>query len=219
MTLVFIILSVAFALLGAAVLYGNRRQLHASFIDDYVFPPGVRAKVRKRYPHLTEADADRVLNGLRQYFHLSNLAGRRVLAMPSQVVDVAWHEFILFTRNYQAFCQRALGRFLHHTPAAAMASPTLAQEGIRRAWRLACAREGIDPRAPGRLPLLFALDAELDIADGLRFVPDCLRAGASAPGHHNAGVTYCGSHIGCGSGAGDGGCTGGDGGGCGGGGD
>ncbi len=49
--------------------------------------------------------------------------------MPSQVVDDAWHEFILFTRAYQQYCNKALGRYLHHTPAEAMDSPTIAQEG------------------------------------------------------------------------------------------
>ena len=88
--------------------------------------------------------------------------------MPSQVVDVAWHEFILFTRDYRDFCQRGLGRFLHHVPAEAMAAPTDAQEGIRRAWYFACRDEGIAPRQAHRLPLLFALDAELGIADGFR---------------------------------------------------
>lgn len=37
--------------------------------------------------------------------------------MPSQVTDDLWHEFILCTRHYDAFCRRAFGGFLHHTPA------------------------------------------------------------------------------------------------------
>jgi len=36
--------------------------------------------------------------------------------MPSEIVYVAWHEFLLFTREYQVFSQKAMGRFLHHTP-------------------------------------------------------------------------------------------------------
>jgi hypothetical protein len=82
--------------------------------------------------------------------------------MPSQVVDDAWHEFILFTRQYQQFCERGLGRFLHHTPAEAMRSPTDAQDGIKRAWRLACRRDGIDPKAPQSLPLLLRLTPARD---------------------------------------------------------
>ncbi len=49
---------------------------------------------------------------------------KRMVAMPSQVVDVAWHELILHTRLYQHVCRKGLGRFLHHTPAQAMRSPT-----------------------------------------------------------------------------------------------
>jgi hypothetical protein len=211
----------ALALITAVVIFGrSRRAARDEFIETYRFPPGIRARVRKRYPHLSEADLDRVFGGMAAWFHLSHRAGRRPVAMPSQVVDAAWHEFILFTRNYRDFCRKALGRFLHHTPAEAMRTPTEAQEGIRRAWRLSCAREGIDPHTPSRLPLLFALDTDLGIADGFRYALNCagaLGAARSADGS----ATYCGSHIGCGSGGGDGGCSsdsGCSGGGCGGGG-
>jgi len=217
--LAFVILAAA-ALVALAIFARSRQTARIRYIDEFRYPTGVRERVRKRYPQLSDSDLDRVMNGLTLWFHLSNSAGRRLLSMPSQVVDAAWHEFILFTRNYRGFCGKALGRFLHHTPAEAMQSPTDAQEGIRRAWRLSCTREGIDPRSPARLPLLFALDAELGIADGLRYALDCgvalavRRAG-------DAGTPYCASHIGCGSGGGDGGCSSdsgcsGDGGGCGG---
>ena len=35
---------------------------------------------------------------------------------PSHRVDLAWHEFILFTKVYSSFCQRWFGRFVHHSP-------------------------------------------------------------------------------------------------------
>lgn len=35
---------------------------------------------------------------------------------PSYVVDLAWHEFILFTRFYNQFCYKHYNRFIHHTP-------------------------------------------------------------------------------------------------------
>lgn len=95
-----------------------------------------------------------------------------------------------------------------------MTAPTVAQAGIKRAWRLACAREGLDPRRPGRLPLIFALDGMLGIEDGFLYSLDC--QDPRSPQH---GSGYCASHIGCGSGcAGDsGGSVDGDsGGGCGG---
>lgn len=35
---------------------------------------------------------------------------------PSAAVDVAWHHFILFTRDYMDYCATHLGRFIHHVP-------------------------------------------------------------------------------------------------------
>lgn len=36
---------------------------------------------------------------------------------PSRAVDIGWHEFILNTADYAAFCQHVAGRFIHHQPA------------------------------------------------------------------------------------------------------
>lgn len=219
--------------LGAVALFRLLRSRVAgerqTFLEDYVFHPAIRERVRKKRPQLNDGQLDRVFQGLRGYFRLCQNAGNRQVAMPSQAVDDAWHEFILFTRAYDGFCRRALGRYLHHTPVEAMASPTHAQEGIKRAWRLACAQEGIDPRHPERLPLLFALDAQLAISDGFRYSLNCRDRNSPV-----SGSDYCASHIGCTSGCaadsgsvsdsgtsgdcGDGGGSG-CGGGCGGGGD
>jgi hypothetical protein len=35
---------------------------------------------------------------------------------PSEEVDPGWHEFILHTVDYAAFCEQIAGRFLHHVP-------------------------------------------------------------------------------------------------------
>ena len=44
--------------------------------------------------------------------------------------------------------------------------------GLRRTWWYACKDETINPVKPTRLPLLFALDAKLNLADGFHYVPD-----------------------------------------------
>lgn len=177
-----------------------RKKHRAAFIDDFTFHPAVINKFREVRADLTPEQEELVFAALKDYFHLCNLAGRRMVAMPSQVVDDAWHAFILFTRGYQQFCRRAFGRFLHHTPAEAMSSPTAAEEGIKRAWRLACAYDGINPRSPARLPLLFAIDADLNIENGFHYTPNC-KSGNKGGGGSGTG-TYCGSHIGCASGCG-----------------
>lgn len=35
---------------------------------------------------------------------------------PSALVDIGWHTFILYTQEYQKFCDRVAGRFIHHHP-------------------------------------------------------------------------------------------------------
>jgi hypothetical protein len=208
----------AFLLLAAAApalfVFGQAR---LSRIERYPFPPYLADRLAHAYPELSPEHRARVIAGLREFFVVAAMARGRRIAMPSRAVDAAWHEFILSTRAYREFCDRALGRFLHHTPAEAMASPTHAQEGIQRTWRLACRREGIDPARPSRLPMLFALDAQLAIPEGFVYALNCQR-GASERGD-GGGAVYCAGHIGgCGSGGcgGDAGCSGDGGGGCGG---
>ncbi|HLO64229.1 MAG TPA: hypothetical protein VK165_14825 [Azonexus sp.] len=219
------------ALLLAIAYLGWRRWrkvAQARYLANFPLHQLLDRRLAARRPELDAVQRATVLDGLREYFLFCRQAGRRMVAMPSQAVDDAWHEFILFTRQYDSFCSGAFGCFLHHTPAEAMRSPTQASKGLRRAWRLACAHERIDSRTPDRLPRLFALDASLGIAGGFIYHLDCMaaRQGGDAAG-------YCASHLGCSSGCGGGGsgsdgCSGdsgsgsgdsGGGGGCGGGGD
>lgn len=37
-------------------------------------------------------------------------------SIPSILVDNAWHEFILHTREYMSYCNSRYGRFIHHIP-------------------------------------------------------------------------------------------------------
>ena len=39
-----------------------------------------------------------------------------VQTSPSRVVDEAWHKFLLYTKQYDTFCQTAAGRLIHHDP-------------------------------------------------------------------------------------------------------
>ena len=170
-----------------------------AYLTSYKLPDALAGKLKDKYPHLTDDQVKMVLDALSDYFYICNQAKKRMVSMPSQVVDMAWHEFILFTRAYEVFCKKALGRFLHHTPTEAMATPTLAHEGIKRAWRLTCAKESIHPSKPNRLPLLFAIDGLLNIEDGFRYSLNC--QDKTSPLY---GDGFCAGHIGCAAGcAGD----------------
>lgn len=171
------------------------QQRRQAFIDNFNYSQHLDKRLAKRHPDLTEAQRKAVLIALQDYFQMCRLAGRRMVAMPSQVVDDAWHEFILFTRQYEKFCRNGFGRFLHHTPAEVMRTPTDATEGIKRAWRLACKHEGINPKQPERLPRIFAIDGAFAITGGFLYQLNCMNgtSGGAATG-------FCASHIGCSSG-------------------
>ena len=224
------VLLIAVVLLGVTLLVLGlklRSARRAEFIRHYAFPRGLIEKLQVRRPGLPAKDGQLVARALRQYFLAHLQSGRQFVSMPSTVTDDLWHEFILYTRNYEDFCRRAFGRFMHHTPAVVLGPEKRDNAGLRRTWWFCCKDENINPAKPTRLPLLFAIDTKLGIADGFRYVPDCkaLREGGS-------GSTYCGGDfasssvdgstdgfgdIGSSSDAGSDG--GGDGGGCGGGGD
>ena len=174
-----------------------RRQVayrHEAFIREAPLPRGLYEKLRQRRPELSLKDCQLVGNGLRQFFLAYLKSGRRYVSMPSQVVDELWHEFILHTRHYEAFCRRAFGGFLHHTPAVVLQRrPGQANAGLRRCWWHACLEEHLNPRRPTRLPLLFALDAKLGIAGGFQYVLDCQRV--RREGADGSTVVYCGGDF------------------------
>jgi len=151
------------------------RLKRAEFIRAYQWPPGLLDKLGQRHPALTGKDTALISRGLKQFFIAHLMSGNKFVSMPSQIVDDLWHEFILYTREYQQFCAKAFGRFMHHTPAVAM-GPAAARgtaDGLRRAWWFACKDENIDPKHATRLPLLFALDGQLQIPNGFRYDLDC----------------------------------------------
>nr|WP_175368848.1 hypothetical protein [Tardiphaga robiniae] len=208
----------------------------AEFIRTYTWPRGLLELLEKHHAGLTRKDSALVSHGLRQFFVAHLMSGRRFVSMPSQVADDLWHEFILYTRDYDRFCRRAFGRFLHHTPAVMLTAHRKDNEGLRRVWWYCCKYENIDPVNPTRLPLLFALDAKLKIPGGFVYHPQCeaLRRDGSGGAAHcggdfanssvdgsTAGFGDGGSDSGGGGDAGgsDGGGGGDGGGGCGGGGD
>lgn len=207
----------------------NLRLKRESHIRTFDLPKGLFDKLVKRHPHLTLRDCQLVSHGLRQFFLAHLKSGRMYVSMPSQVADDLWHEFILYTKNYEQFCNQAFGRFLHHTPAEVLDKAKRNNDGIRRCWRYACLEENINPKSPTRLPLLFALDAKLGIAGGFVYALDCATLrNVDGTVHCGADLSSCGGGSGCGGGSShdsssdSGGSDGGSGcggGGCGGGGD
>ena len=162
----------------------------AEFIRTYRLPPGLLRKLMERHPELALKDSALVSRGLRQFFIAYLMSGKKFVSMPSVVADSLWHEFILYTREYQRFCRHGFGSFMHHTPATVLSANKRNNEGLRRTWWYCCKYENINPRNPTRVPLLFALDAKLNIPGGYTYHPQCeeLRKGGN-------GSAYCGGDF------------------------
>ena len=161
-------------------------------VRELVLPKGLFEKLRSKHPHLSQKDCELVARGLRKYFLVYLKSRHQFVAMPSVVVDDLWHEFILYTRNYQRFCEQAFGQFFHHTPAAVLeGGARTSNQGLRRCWWYACKEENISPKRPTRLPLLFALDAKLNIQNGFRYALDCRENGGFTANSNGANTSYC----------------------------
>ena len=184
---------ILFALCGLYDQYQTQRLFKRRlFIETYSFSVDIVEKVKCQYPHLGEGKLSRVMEGLREYFILDMEKGfLTTLSMPSQVVDVALKEFLLNVTddelrklrlgfglvNATDYELRKLRLGFRVYISTKITSPSAQREdGINHAWELCCKLETIDATNPARLPLLFALDAELDIPDGFRYsLDDCVR--------------------------------------------
>ena len=58
--------------------------------------------------------AARVIEEYRRFAFLVVAAGH--MAVPSDQVDQAWHQHLLYTRSWSDFCKNALGQRIHHEP-------------------------------------------------------------------------------------------------------
>ena len=185
-----VLLSLALLIVWARL----RNAARADYIRTYMFPRGIFDKLQAKRPELTLKDCQLTAHALRQYFLAYLKSGCKFVSMPSQVADDLWHELILYTRHYQQFCNQAFGCFMHHTPAVVLGADRQNNAGLRRIWWHACLEENINPRKPTRLPLLFALDAKLGIADGFHYSPDC-KALRNDRNERGSGTSYCGGDF------------------------
>jgi hypothetical protein len=205
-TVLIVVAAVLGYLLGLLLLIkGEKLRERLAFIDDYHIPMPILEKFRGHYPDLTDKQVQEVIEALKVYFRCC-VQTNEFVAMPSKVVDMLWHEFILNTREYEQFCRQAFGKLLHHTPTEMLSSSkqiatTKMQKGMKVIWLFSCWEQKIQSSTPEMLPLLFAIDEALNIPDG--FYYDLKKSG------ENWGVKEAdGGYDGFGCGGGCGGCGG-----------
>jgi hypothetical protein len=204
-----------------------RLKRRRAFIESYTFPPALAHKLGQQFE--SERAVTLALEGLRSWYLACLYANGQMLGMPSRAVDVAWHEMILMTREYHAFCYRAFGHYLHHSPEAVVPVPM--DDILARTLDVVETHSLAVPAAEtfAGVPLLFAVDGAGGIENGFVWEADDLarmrdrRAagyygdGRSASRRRRARFPYGGGSEGCAGSSGCAGDGGGDGGGCGGG--
>ncbi|MET9123036.1 hypothetical protein [Streptomyces sp. NPDC004528] len=72
-------------------------------------------RVTADHPEISASTARRIVGQAAAFIAASGQQHTRELA-PSKLVDYGWHAFILHTVDYAAFCQKVVGRFVHHVP-------------------------------------------------------------------------------------------------------
>ncbi len=143
-----------------------QRQCPPAVIAARQIPPLVRAawqtEVAETLPGMgvDEATWVRCAAGLAQFFEASRLqrdAGP--CALPSRAADSVWHAWLkVDPAGLADWQQRFFGRVIEHRESADLGAPE--DDCLARTWAAACRSEGRSALA-ARLPLVFALDAQL----------------------------------------------------------
>ncbi|MFC5647766.1 hypothetical protein ACFPYJ_01280 [Paenibacillus solisilvae] len=92
------------------------------------FEERVKDRVLKVTPRMREGEWQWLWFELKRYFLMCAIL--RGVPMYGSRVDDVWHEMLMFTREYEQFCQELCGRLIHHAPHTSDARP----EPGERAW-------------------------------------------------------------------------------------
>jgi hypothetical protein len=65
---------------------------------------------------VSDEEAEDIFKETRKFLYICRMPG---IFIPDDllIVDEMWHNFILFTREYQRFCNEHFGAYIHHLPA------------------------------------------------------------------------------------------------------
>lgn len=142
--------------------------LDESLIEE--IPPKVFYKFRQRFKNLTVYQVEYAAKAFLSFLSVCKAFPNMNIPMPSDSVDEIWHEFILHTRDYSEFCNKHLGRFLHHTPNQDFERKNISEKEVAEIlhlWTLTCLQEDMDPFSEDSKPSLFYSDVELGIKEEL----------------------------------------------------
>jgi hypothetical protein len=88
------------------------RRLEIALKEPYLTQ--VKERVLSRHPAIGDAAYGWMELEMKRFFVLTAL--QRNVPMYSDDVDLIWHEMLMFTREYQQFCDEFTGFYIHHRP-------------------------------------------------------------------------------------------------------
>lgn len=65
---------------------------------------------------MEESEAISIFEETKKWLWLSSKGIHFVIDDSLLIIDEMWHNFILFTKEYEAFCFQYFGRYIHHQP-------------------------------------------------------------------------------------------------------
>lgn len=109
-----------------------------------------------------------------RFLTLSNNSRRP--CVPSRSIDALWHNFILHTKEYEKFCYKYFGGFIHHTPGTKETDrkhmmQLYLETRARLQARFGALNEDIWPDLSNKLA---RLNKEADSVDGDCMAGDCM---------------------------------------------
>jgi len=63
---------------------------------------------------LSEQSAESAISAFKRFFFLAGVEGPPLV--PTKVIDNVWHEFLMFTQDYEKACRTLFNKFVHHEP-------------------------------------------------------------------------------------------------------
>jgi len=64
---------------------------------------------------VSESQAEELFTDLKRFLFVCGQQGRSSF-VPTRSIDKAWHEFLMYTKDYDEFCAKYFGRKVHHNP-------------------------------------------------------------------------------------------------------
>ena len=159
----------------------RKQQKQKAALKNWTFNSAYVLEVQRLYPSLLELDIQLAFEQLRIYFQICWACEGKKVVMPSKIVDVCWHVFILDTRNYMNFCSTVFDGYLHHELPlkTVIESDVVDSENHLQFLSIVRAFQGASDIEKNSIPTLFRIDNNLQIEDGQCYSAEYLSTLAS----------------------------------------